>query len=239
MGTRMINLSDNKTRAALCFGATLVLVIATVALRLFGVDFPVLQLAAALTASVLIYFGGAFLYLEKSGDGKIMRRTLIVIFAIYLVLLINFTIFNGHFGRVPTEEISNVSFSEYFEKRGNLVPFRMIWRQTKALFMGVYRFRFYAVNVLGNLAALAPCALFLPLFFKKCRKFPVFFLVTSAMIIAVEALQLVTRVGSFDVDDYILNIAGASIAFALLSTEKGRCFKERLMKPKFKTKDEQ
>ena len=230
-------MTDNKTRAALCFCATAALLIATAVLRLFGVDSPVLQFAAALAASVFIYFGSAFLYLERGEDGKIMRRTLTVIFAIYLLLLINFTIFNGHFGRIPTEEISNVSFSEYFEKRGNIVPFRMIWRQTKALFTGIYRFKFYAVNVIGNLAAFAPCALFLPLFFKKCRKFPVFFLVTSAMILAVEALQLVTRTGSFDVDDYILNIAGASIAFALLSTEKGRCFKERLMKPKFKTKD--
>ncbi len=53
----------------------------------------------------------------------------------------------------------------------------MIYRQTKALIAGNYLPRHFIVNVAGNLAAFAPFALFLPVCFKKCRRFGVFFVV--------------------------------------------------------------
>lgn len=39
----------------------------------------------------------------------------------------------------------------------------------------------------------------------------------AAMLFAVEAVQVLLRVGSFDIDDVILNIAGAFAGFAIFT----------------------
>ena len=144
------------------------------------------------------------------------RIILIFTFALYLLLLIYCTLLSAGFGRIATNGATSMTLAEYFKARGNLVPLRTIANQTKALLRGFYPARHYVTNVIGNLAAFAPCAYFLPRLFPRCRKFPVFFAVTSLMVIAVETLQLFMRVGSFDVDDYILNMLGASLFFLLL-----------------------
>ena len=145
-------------------------------------------------------------------------------FALYLALLRYLTVFSKRFGRSAWRD---TTLAEYFGMRGNLVPFRTVSREIKALSAGNYPLRTFIINTLGNLAAFAPFALFMPILNRRCRKFPVFFAVTSAAIIAVEAVQLFARVGSFDVDDYILNIAGASLLFLLLTP----------LRRKFKTTD--
>ena len=55
-----------------------------------------------------------------------------------------------------------------------------------------------------------------------------FFLMLSASIVAVEALQLIFRVGSLDIDDYILNALGAVAVFLLLKTGPGRALTSKL-----------
>ncbi len=190
-----------------------------------------IQLAALTAASVFIWLGGAAYCRGAEKPDTIMRRHVAVIFALYLALLVNFTFFDGNFGRAAEERFSSMSLSEYFEQRGNLVPFRTVSRMTKALIAGNYNASHYAVNIAGNLAAFAPFALFLPLLFKKCGKLVVFFAATSAAILAVEICQLLLRVGSFDVDDYILNILGALILFGILATKAGKKLKARIMDP--------
>jgi len=197
----------------------------------YGYVSALIQLAALTAASVFIWLGGAASCRGAEKPEKIMRHHVAVIFALYLALLINFTFFDGSFGRTAGEHFSSMSLSEYFEQRGNLVPFRTVSRMTRALFAGNYRTSHYAVNIAGNLAAFAPFALFLPLLFKKCGKPGAFFAATSAAILAVEICQLLLRVGSFDVDDYILNMLGALILFGLLATKTGKKIKARIMDP--------
>jgi len=200
-------------------------------LRARELDSPLVQLAVLIVSSVLIYAGGVFMCRGTADPVRVMKRHLAAIFVLYLALLVNFTIFDGHFGRVSDGGEAGIPFSEYFSRRVNLVPFRMIYRQTKALVAGNYLPRHFVVNVIGNLAAFAPFALFLPVFFKKCRRFGVFFVVLSAIILAVETCQLLTRVGSFDVDDYILNMLGAALLFGLLATKRGKKIRERMLDP--------
>ena len=58
-------------------------------------------------------------------------------------------------------------------------------------------------------------SVYLACMFKKSRFLPINLLVIFAVLITVEALQIVTRLGSFDIDDLILNMLGALIGFAL------------------------
>ena len=225
-------MKDRFAARYICYIAAAALLLSLIPLRLAGLDHPLIQLAAVVLSSVLIWTGGYFCCTSDASDRAVMKKHLAVIFALYVILLVNFTIFDGHFGRIAEGGTSSLSFSEYFAQRVNLVPFRMIYRQTKALIAGNYLPKYFIVNVIGNLAAFAPFAFFLPLFFRKCRKFIVFFAVLSAIIIALETCQILTRVGSFDVDDYILNMLGATILFGLLATRRGRKIKERITDPR-------
>ncbi len=143
-----------------------------------------------------------------------------VLFALYLAFLLYLTLI----GRTP----SYASVAECFRERGNLIPFHTIIRQTSALIGCRYSVRLYVMNVAGNLAAFAPFGFFLPALFPKCRKFLPFFLILSLSIVAVEIAQLLFRVGSLDVDDYILNSAGAVAVFLLLKTRPGRALTSRI-----------
>ena len=91
----------------------------------------------------------------------------------------------------------------------NLVPFRGI-----VAFLTSSSPIVAFVNIGGNLIALAPMRLFIPfLFGKKVESAGAFLLLIVALVVAVESLQLLIRVGSADVDDLILNTLGAFIAY--------------------------
>ncbi|ABX43645.1 VanZ family protein [Lachnoclostridium phytofermentans ISDg] len=70
-------------------------------------------------------------------------------------------------------------------------------------------------NIFGNLAAFAPMGFFLPLLFQKLRKFLPFACVMFLTIAVIELAQFITNLGVMDIDDLILNLSGASIAFFL------------------------
>lgn len=63
------------------------------------------------------------------------------------------------------------------------------------------------VNIAGNIAVFIPFGWLMPLVIKKKRSF-VFFL-TGLLVL--ETAQLLTKRGSFDVDDFILNAIGYGI----------------------------
>lgn len=77
-----------------------------------------------------------------------------------------------------------------------------------------YLLRHAIVNLVGNVVMFIPLGYFLPRIWKGMRKlWKVFFLVLLG-IVAVELLQLVTLLGSCDVDDIILNLVGTVIGYA-------------------------
>jgi glycopeptide antibiotics resistance protein len=96
----------------------------------------------------------------------------------------------------------------------NLMPLR-----TVRLFLNSYSFmpRAVIVNLAGNIAVFIPLGLFLPCLWRRQRLFGRFLLTVTAAVAAIELLQLFTMMGSCDIDDLILNLAGASIGFAIFS----------------------
>ena len=152
--------------------------------------------------------------------GTRIKASLAVLFALYLAFLLYLTLF----GRTT----SYATVAECFRERGNLIPLHTLIRQTSALINGHYSARLYVMNVAGNIAAFAPFGFFLPALFPKCRRFLPFFLILSLSIVAVEVCQLILRVGSLDVDDYILNSAGAVAVFFILKTKPGRALTSKI-----------
>lgn len=106
------------------------------------------------------------------------------------------------------------SFSEYLRGSVNLVPFKTIAGFIEGAVTGTMDADFSLTNLLGNLVAFMPMGLFLPCVFKKTRRFTGLLLCSSLVVLFIEGLQLITMHGSFDIDDFILNISGALLGYA-------------------------
>ena len=97
----------------------------------------------------------------------------------------------------------------------NLVPLKTIIGYVKALVDGSMNRYIPIQNIVGNLLAFMPLGFYLPFFIKKMAELKIFAITVSGLIIAVELMQFILRVGSLDIDDYILNLIGTLIGFAI------------------------
>lgn len=72
-----------------------------------------------------------------------------------------------------------------------------------------------AANLFGNVGLFVPLGAFLPLLLSTLRKFWRFALLAVAIILALELTQAATGLGTFDVDDLILNLVGTLLGWLL------------------------
>ncbi|MCH5265553.1 MAG: VanZ family protein [Lachnospiraceae bacterium] len=129
-----------------------------------------------------------------------------------MVLLVYFLFFSEEYGR--TEPYTTYQY--------NLEPFRELRRYL------AYRNQIgnglFLINVVGNVVAFMPFGFLVPVMYREQRRersyqghyFRSFLFVTFLGFLSslgVETLQLVTKVGSFDVDDLILNTVGVILGY--------------------------
>ena len=142
----------------------------------------------------------------KKETKRIIRGLGTVLFILYVLALIYFLFFSEEYGRVAMEE------RQY---RYNLTPFVEIRR------FWVYRRQlgFWAVftNLFGNVAGFLPFGFMLPVITGKMRSGFLITLAGFGLSLTVEVIQLITKVGCFDVDDLILNTLGAAIGYGMFA----------------------
>lgn len=76
-------------------------------------------------------------------------------------------------------------------------------------------FREAFIQLFGNIGMFLPFGVCLPEIFPKLRHFGRFFLTFFMIDLAIEGIQLLTRLGFFETDDLILNCSGAVIGWLL------------------------
>ena len=131
-------------------------------------------------------------------QGKILK----ILWWVYIALLFVFVVvkFKGSF-----YELSNRinSYSMQGSINYNFIPFRSISTQFK------YITQWWALkNLLGNIIPFIPFGLLLPITYKKFSSMISVFFTGLASILLIEIFQFFTNLGSFDVDDIILNMIG-------------------------------
>jgi glycopeptide antibiotics resistance protein len=131
-----------------------------------------------------------------------IRFVITLLFIVYSLLMI-YWMFIG-FGRAQFPST---------EWRYNLVPFSTI--KMYMVDYHHYPFRIWAMNLFGNIAVFVPFGIFLPAVFKLGKRWINFLFLFFFPLLVLEILQTVLRLGSFDVDDLILNLLGAFIGFIL------------------------
>lgn len=135
-----------------------------------------------------------------------IRQIGILLFVVYVLLLIYFLFFSEGYGRLAEEERIY---------RYNLKPFVEIQR------FWVYRTQVglsaFFMNIFGNVIGFIPLGFILPVIGRRWRSGFLIVLSGFSLSLCVETIQLVTKVGCFDVDDLILNTAGAAVGYLLFA----------------------
>lgn len=132
-----------------------------------------------------------------------IRMGTLVFLVLYLMIIVYVCFFSEHYGRT---ELANTY-------RYNLVPFKEIMRfYTYREFIGMKAF---VLNLFGNVLAFIPFGVMMPIISWRYRGFFKVTGLTFLLSLSIECIQLLTRVGSFDVDDLILNTLGGIVGFCI------------------------
>ena len=145
---------------------------------------------------------------KKSADSTPLLRFLFVIYAALLLWLL----FDRPIARDPV-----IDYAETMRGNMNLVPFHTIrnyWTVVKRMEFTPL-FRHCVINLGGNIFLFIPIGYFLPRLWPSLRNFFSFLLTCTMAITLVELLQLVTLLGSLDIDDLILNLLGMLVGYLM------------------------
>lgn len=69
------------------------------------------------------------------------------------------------------------------------------------------------INLAGNVVMFIPLGFFLPAIWRKQRNFFLCLLTVALTIAMIEMIQYFTKLGSCDVDDFLLNLPGAMLGY--------------------------
>ncbi len=127
-----------------------------------------------------------------------------VLFILYLIALTYLMFFAESLGRTGTEQ-THYAY--------NLEPFKEIKR--------FYQYREQLgmeavfLNLAGNVIGFMPFGFILPIVSRRGRRFYNTFMLGFALSLCIETTQLVFKVGSFDVDDLLLNTIGGILGYVV------------------------
>ena len=140
---------------------------------------------------------------NMAANKKENKLLLWVCFLAYLLLLGYLLFYSTYFGRGGHEDY-----------RYNLTFLQEIGR-----FYGVGmrsgNWNLFILNVCGNVVVFMPIGAFLPKLFDRCKNLLLTTLLSLEFSLCIELIQLVSRVGSFDVDDLFLNTLGGICGYLL------------------------
>lgn len=132
---------------------------------------------------------------------KIEMHAIRLVFLLYIMVLMYLLFFAEIAGRTELNRAYDY----------NLVPFKEINRFIE--YRKTLGWWAVLVNLLGNIMAFFPFGVMLPILFKHFRDFPRTIFMSFFFSLGVETIQLITKVGCFDVDDIILNTLGGTIGY--------------------------
>ena len=152
---------------------------------------------------------------KPDGSRKAVKRLTVFCFILYLHMLLSFTLASTYFYRPSSFAITDPEgFSLYLQTRVNLIPFYTIKEISD-----VGGFYTVIVNNLGNILALMPMGVFLPLIFFRQRRILMFVLTVTLCVILIETTQMLFLMGVWDIDDLMLNVTGAVIMFLVMRSK--------------------
>ena len=152
----------------------------------------------------------------KKGFWKLLFWSYLIL--LFVVVILKFT---GSF-----QDLLNRINAEPYGKTYNLEPFVTIKSQLRHWSEGWARF-----NLIGNTIAFLPFGFLLPLTYRKGCSLGKVLLLGLMFVLFAEAVQFYTNLGTFDVDDIILNMSAIFLGYfpvgiaAICKGHKKKCKK--------------
>ncbi|MFX3631723.1 MAG: VanZ family protein [Candidatus Pristimantibacillus sp.] len=149
---------------------------------------------------------------------QIMKKIMLLAgFGVYLYLLTKLILFK--LGSV------NIAFlidqlqrtlqypDRIFNRSVNVVPFKEISRGVQHMSLAN---PFEMTNITGNILAFIPLGMFIPMLFRhRTALLTQVFMLSLLLSLSFEVTQLVLYIGTFDVDDLILNTCGGVLGYGI------------------------
>ena len=138
----------------------------------------------------------------KKDTKNAIRRLGGVLFVLYVAILMYLLFFSEGYGRAVQADRTY---------RYNLIPFveiKRFWKYREQL--GAFAL---FTNIFGNILGFVPFGFILPVILPRFRNGFLIILSGFSVSLTVETIQLITKVGCFDVDDLILNTLGAAAGY--------------------------
>ncbi len=147
-------------------------------------------------------------FFRKDNMKQIQKKRILYLYLIILVIVINWKFRSLKEIKDTMELFAGADFKNY-----NLIPF-----QTMVMYMArgttANTTHWLITNLIGNTVFFIPVGLLYPMVYEKAK-----FLRTSlfgfCLTLGIELFQLVTKLGSFDVDDILLNLLGVMIGYGI------------------------
>lgn len=161
----------------------------------------------------------------KQNPGVSSKRVQMVKIAFFLYCIWMFWLLFGQ--RIGWD--GSGAYLEQLRKNLNLEPMKtIIWFLTLSdKTSNSYLIRHATINLAGNIVLFIPFGAVIPYLWQKFRPFWRLLLASMCAIILIELIQLVTLLGSCDVDDLILNMAGVIIGYGIWKGINCYCRKRR------------
>lgn len=138
-------------------------------------------------------------------------------FVLYLSILF-LLLFVRHRGMIW----SDLSAWQYAKIHMNLIPTKTILEYAGAWIHGTMNWEIPVENIFGNFFLFLPMGIYLPRFYKNIDNSKKFLAVMTILLLLVEVMQFLTKRGSFDIDDFILNLCGALVGYWIWTKTKRR-----------------
>lgn len=160
--------------------------------------------------------------MEKAG-----RKTIKIIFVIYIIVLLKVIVFKIPLVRM--KEIMDTWTREViFEgmDSANFELFKTVRMYIRYWGRGLNSFQ----NLVGNVVAFIPLGYLLPRLFRPARNVIICMLNVFVFVVSIEVFQLISAFGAFDVDDILLNCGGALLGYLFFVFAKLLYHKNSLIK---------
>lgn len=175
-----------------------------------------------ITASVFLfaYLASLLKCTEKPTDTacNIMYNTFFFLFTVYIVVIVDFTLIDGAFGRNISVFFTKDSETrrEFLQNGVNLIPFATIRLFISGFKNGALNLSDIIENILGNFLVFAPMAFFVPIYLIRINRFYKYLLFITLTVLLIELLQIFFMTGAADVDDVLLNVSGAAVFYGIV-----------------------
>jgi glycopeptide antibiotics resistance protein len=137
---------------------------------------------------------------KKKDHSKLFFR---ILFFAYLLLLFYFLFFSEAMGRMGTG----------VQYRYNLKLFREIKRFYK--YRELVGYKAFFINVFGNIIAFVPFGMLMPRLSERAKNWFLITVMALELSFVVEVIQLIFKIGCFDVDDLFLNTVGGLVGYVI------------------------